>query len=181
MAAVTICSDFGAPKNKVCHCFTVSPSICHEVMGTDAMIYVFWMLSFKPASSLSSLIFYKRLFSSSLSALKGCIICISGEGNGNPRQCSCLENPRDRGARWAAIYGVSQSRTRLKWLSISSSKEPLYEDQSGVKKNWLKTQHSKNEAHGIWFHHFMANRRVKSRSCDRFSILGLQNYSFSWL
>ena len=39
--------------------------------------------------------------------------CI-GEGNGNPLQCSCLENPRDRGAYWAAIYGVAQSRTRLK-------------------------------------------------------------------
>ena len=42
--------------------------------------------------------------------------CI-GEGNGNPLQCSCLESPRDREAWWAAIYGVAQSRTRLKWLS----------------------------------------------------------------
>ena len=47
--------------------------------------------------------------------------CI-GEGNGNPLQCSCLENPRDGGALWAAVYGVTQSRTRLKWLSSSSSK-----------------------------------------------------------
>ena len=45
--------------------------------------------------------------------------CI-GEGNGNPLQCSCLENPRDGGASWAAIYGVAQSRTRLKRLSSSS-------------------------------------------------------------
>ena len=43
--------------------------------------------------------------------------CI-GEGNGNPLQCSCLENPRDGGAWWAAVYGVAQSRTRLKRLSI---------------------------------------------------------------
>ena len=42
--------------------------------------------------------------------------CI-GEGNGNPLQRSCLENPRDRGAWWAAVYGVTQSQTRLKWLS----------------------------------------------------------------
>ena len=42
-----------------------------------------------------------------------------GEGNGNPLQCSCLENPRDVGAWWAAIYGVTQSRTWLKWLSSS--------------------------------------------------------------
>ena len=47
--------------------------------------------------------------------------CI-GEGNGNPLQCSCLENPRDGGAWWAAVYGVAQSQTRLKWLS---SKRPL--------------------------------------------------------
>ena len=46
--------------------------------------------------------------------------CI-GEGNGNPLQCSCLENPRDGGAWWAAVYGVAQSWTRLKWLSSSSS------------------------------------------------------------
>ena len=46
--------------------------------------------------------------------------CI-GEGNGNPLQCSCLENPRDGGACWAAVYGVTQSRTRLKRLSSSRS------------------------------------------------------------
>ena len=46
--------------------------------------------------------------------------CI-GEGNGNLLQCSCLENPRDGGAWWAAVYGVTQNRTRLKQLSSSSS------------------------------------------------------------
>ena len=46
--------------------------------------------------------------------------CI-GEGNGNPLQCSCLENPRDGGAWWAAVSGVTQSWTRLKWLSSSST------------------------------------------------------------
>ena len=44
------------------------------------------------------------------------------EGNGNPLQCSCLENPRDGAAWWAAVYGVTQSRTRLRWLSSGSSK-----------------------------------------------------------
>ena len=42
-----------------------------------------------------------------------------GEGTGNPLQCSCLENPRDGGAWWAAVYGVTQSRTRMKWLCSS--------------------------------------------------------------
>ena len=47
--------------------------------------------------------------------------CI-GEGNGSPPQYSCLENPRDEGAWWAAVYGVAQSQTRLKWLINSSSR-----------------------------------------------------------
>ena len=50
--------------------------------------------------------------------------CI-GERNGNPLQCSCLENPRDGGAWWAAVYGVAQGRTRLKRLSSSSSSSSL--------------------------------------------------------
>ena len=50
--------------------------------------------------------------------------CI-GEGNGNPLQCSCLENPRDGGAWWAAVYGIAQSRTRLQQLSSSSSSAGL--------------------------------------------------------
>ena len=54
--------------------------------------------------------FFGNIYTLSLS-------CIGG-GNGNPLQCSCLENPRDGGAWWAAVYGVTQSRTRLKRLSI---------------------------------------------------------------
>ena len=100
------------------------------------------MLSFKPAFSLSSFIFIKRLFSSSLlSAIRmessaylrlliflpeilipACahptwilhdVLCIYGEGNGNPLQYSCLENPTDRGAWKAAVHGVPEGRTRL--------------------------------------------------------------------
>ena len=66
--------------------------------------------------------------------------CI-GEGNGNPLQCSCLENPRDGGAWWAAVYGVAQSRTRLKRLSSSSSR-----------------QHIKNQRH------YFANKGPSSQS-----------------
>ena len=49
------------------------------------------------------------------------LVMSDGEGNGNPLQCSCLKNPRDGGAWCAAIYGVAQSRTRLKPLSSSGS------------------------------------------------------------
>ena len=60
MAAITICSDFGAQKIKSATVFTVSPSICQEVMGLGAMILVFWILSFKPTISLSSLFYFQE-------------------------------------------------------------------------------------------------------------------------
>ena len=77
--------------------------------------------------------------------------CI-GEGNGNPLQCSCLENPRDGRAWWAAVYGVAQSQTRLKRLSSSSSSQyPCLEDSMErgawqataheVAKSWTQTEH----------------------------------------
>ena len=63
-----------------------------------------------------------------------------GEGNGNPLQCSCLENPKDGAASWATVYGVAQSRTWLKRLSSSSSsstgkKGKDFQEQR--KRNWL--------------------------------------------
>ena len=64
--------------------------------------------------------------------------CI-GEGNGSPLQCSCLENPRDGGAWWVAIFGATQSRTWLKWLSSSSSSTVSIGDQF----NSLKTKFNK--------------------------------------
>ena len=67
------------------------------------------------------------------------------EGNGNPLQCSCLENPRDGGAWWAAVYRVAQSRTRLKWLSSGSSSR-IYTTAFNIKrigtqqKQWQQQQ-----------------------------------------
>ena len=66
--------------------------------------------------------------------------CI-GEGNGNPLQCSCLGNPRDGVAWWAAVYGVTKSRTRLKWLSSSILIYTIYQKHTWNKnedKNWEK-------------------------------------------
>ena len=56
----------------------------------------------------------------------------TGEGNCNPLQCSCLENPRDGGAWWAAVYGIAQSRTQLKRLSIISSNIVQKKNRDGV-------------------------------------------------
>ena len=60
----------------------------------------------------------------------GFSLSCTGEGNGNPLQCSCLEDPRDRGAWWAAIYRVAQSQTQLKWLNSSSKLPHVFMQQA---------------------------------------------------
>ena len=64
---------------------------------------------------------YLAILQSKIKSLNNSNKTLVGEGNGNPLQCSCLENPRDGGAWWAAVCGVAQSQTRLKRLSSSSS------------------------------------------------------------
>ena len=66
------------------------------------------------------------------------------EGNGNPLQCYCLENPRDGGAWWAAVYGVTQSLTRLKWLSSSSSS--MAESEEELKSLLMKVKEESEKA-----------------------------------
>ena len=75
MAAVTICSDFGAQKNKVSHCFHRSLVYLPWSDGTGCHDLSFWMLSFKPTFPLSSFIFIKRLFSSSLLSAIRVVLC----------------------------------------------------------------------------------------------------------
>ena len=62
------------------------------------------------------------------------------EGQGNPLQCSLLENPRDGGAWWAAVYGVTQSRTRLKRLSSSKQYRSWFPDLEST-EDWSKNRH----------------------------------------
>ena len=75
--------------------------------------------------------------------------CI-GEGNGNPLQCSSLENPKDGGAWWAAVYGVAQSQTLLKWLSNSSINI----------LHWVFTRNvfllSNDFFHSVWVHSLLS-------------------------
>ena len=70
MAAITICSDFGDQENKVCHCFHCFPICLPWNDGIRCYDFCFWMVNFKPAFSLSSFTFIKRLFSSSISAIR---------------------------------------------------------------------------------------------------------------
>ena len=78
--------------------------------------------------------------------------CI-GEGDGNPLQRSCLENPRDGGSWWAAVYGVAQSWTRLKRLSSSSKQLPYL--GSLVSYLWLAGFYRPG-AHWVWFRFWFA-------------------------
>ena len=64
------------------------------------------------------------------------------EGNGNPLQCPCLENPRDGGAWWAAVQGVAQSQTRLKWLNNNNSKYNVFDLASFTQKNYSSLIHT---------------------------------------
>ena len=102
MNSVIICSYSGALPKKSVTVSIVPRSICHEVMGPDAMILVFWMLSFKPGFLLSSFTFIKRLFSfSSFSAIR--VVSLPLGGHGNPLQYFCLENPH----RHRSVAGYS--------------------------------------------------------------------------
>ena len=91
---------------------TVSPSFCHEVMGPDAKIFVFWMLSFKPAFSLSSFTFIKRLFSSSsLSAIRVKV----GRRQNDPIRFSLLGTMKVKGTKRMFLLYVA-----MEWLHKSS-------------------------------------------------------------
>ena len=98
--------------------------------------------------------------------------CI-GEGNGNPLQHSCLENPRDGGAWWAAVYGVAQSWTRLKRLSSSSSRSITHAINTEAGKTtavilvgvWLKNAWGhRSQGTIVLFLDLKENKLLKKRS-----------------
>ena len=89
------------PKNPLCFNYSPLPHKSTLTLITNSNHWCFYCLH--------NFAFFRMSYS------------LIAEGNGNPLHCSCLENPRDGGAWWAAVYGVAQSRTRLKRLSSSSS------------------------------------------------------------
>ena len=106
--------EFTLIKKKCLHLFKCGKTTFHLSVKASVLIQIYYKIQPDILLQVKTwLIFCYRLR----------LYC--GEGNGNPLQCSCLENPRDGGVWWAAVYGVSQSRTQLKWLSSSSSKTLL--------------------------------------------------------
>ena len=105
------------PSNLSPLCSCYGQALVCGPQGVDAFLECMWYLPVLYVNSAESDTTEGLHFHFSLSCL--------GEGNGSPLQCSCLENPRDGGAWWAAVYGVAQSWTQLKQLSSSSSSSVL--------------------------------------------------------
>ena len=127
MAAVTICSHFGASKIKSVTVSIVSPSIWHEVMVPDAMIFIFWMVVLCQLFPLSSFTFLKRLFSSSLLSAISSVSQFSHSVMSNSLRPQELQHTRPPCP--SPIPGVYPNSCPLSWwchLSISSSVIPFF-------------------------------------------------------
>ena len=100
-------------------------------------------------------------------------LSIIGEGNGNPLQCSCLENPRDGGAWWAAVYGVAQSWTRLKQLSSSSSSS-----SSQIHNGQCRERGGQSTEKVFWFSNFYCHAIKKNTFISHYMLVLLWNHRF---
>ena len=165
MAAVIICSDFGAQENKVCHCFQFSP------------LYLLW--SNRTAGHGTTDWFQIRK-----GVHQGCILspCLFNSHAEYVMRSSGLEEAQ------AGIKIAGRNINNL-WYAddttlMAESEEELKSLLMNVKeewKSWLKAQHSENKDHGIWSHHFMGNRWGNSGNSVRLYFGGLQNHCRWWL
>ena len=191
MAAVTVAVILEPMKIKSVTVSIVSPSIYHEVMGLNAIVLVFWMLSFKAVFSLSFFTFIKKFFSSSsLSAIRvvsakswhptlvllpgeshgrrawwGAVHGVAGsrtrlsnfhfslscigEGNGNPLQCSCLENPRD--GEPGGLPSTGSHRVGHDWSDLAAAKSYRRVSQQG-NIQWSRQEGARNRNWERSFH-----------------------------
>ena len=147
--------NYGTPDFPVLHCLPESAQTYIQLVG-DAIQPSHPLTSpSPPAFNLSQPQGLFKWVSSSQQMAKGLEFQLQqqsfGEGNGNPLQCSCLENPRDGGAWWAAVYGVAQSQTRLKQLSSSPSNE--YSGLISFRMDWLDLLAAQGTLYSLLQHH----------------------------
>ena len=151
MAAITICSDFGAPKNKVWHCFYCSSSVYHEVMGPDAMILVFWMLNFKSTFSLSSFTFIKRLFSSS----SFCHRVVLKRTLESPLDCREIQSVHPKGNQSRIFIGRTDVEAETPILWPPDAKNWLIGKDPDAEKDWRWEEKGTAEDEMVGWHHWL--------------------------
>ena len=106
---------------------------------------------------------------------------VIGEGNGNPLQCSCLENPRDWGAWWAVVSGVAQSRTRLKRLSSSSSSSMYIILNLGIVNNSQKAQSKSISLNTVVQNVVLRVKKYQKTILDEHEIINQLSYVASYM
>ena len=118
----TVCNNKKKKEVELSHTFRIGDNIflCHKVhqyFGQSLLVNMGNCFAAEIMNSSKDLCIFKGIYSQTM----GSLVFLDGEGNGNPLQYSCLENPRFGRAWWAAVCGVAQSQTRLRRLSSSSS------------------------------------------------------------
>ena len=135
----------------------INVAIPIKILNTETLIKQFWLWGFSLHMWLS---ICKMLYAIFIYFYIN-LLCLFGEGNGNPLQCSWLEKPRDGGAWWAAVYGVTESRTRLKQLS--SIMFVGYSIVCNSKRNQTTQWPPKREGlNKLWYSHIMDNMWLKT-------------------
>ena len=151
----TICVILKPRKVKSVIVSIVSPSICHGVVVQDAMILAFWMMSFKPAFSLPSFTFIKKLFSSSsLSSIRVVSSAYLKVKIEVAQSCLTLHDPMDCSLPGFSAHGIFQARV-LKWVAISFSRA------SSWPRDWTRVSHIVGICFTIW-----ATREIISEGID---------------
>ena len=185
MAAITICSDFGAPKNKVSHCVHCFPIYLPWSGGAggrgvlekgDEKIQTPICKINKHQLTLLT----RDWFQIGKGVHQGCILstCLFSLYAEHIMRNAGLKEAQ------AGIKIAGRNINNLRYAddttpmaeSEEELKKPLDESESGELKSWLKAQHSENKDHGIWSHHFMGNRWGNSGHSVRLYFGGLQNH-----
>ena len=181
MAAITICSDFGAPQNKVRHCFHCFPIYFPWSDGTGCHDLCFWMLIFKPTFSLSSFTFIKRLFSSSfchkrivssaylrlLIFLPAILIPTCASSSPAflmecPLDCKEIQPVHSKGNQSWVFFGRTDAKAETLILWPPHAKSWLIGKDSDAGRDWGQEEKGTTEDEMAGWHHWLEGRECES-------------------